>query len=210
METAPVLLEARHVGKSFGKLRVLKDISFFMRRGELVGVVGENGSGKSTLLKILVGLLAPGYGTITVQGRIGYCPQDVRLFERLTLQENIHYFATAYGLRHPNAAVSWESAKDDLLQWFRLEEYENIPVSELSGGTQQKLNLLLALLSRPDILILDEPYNGFDWETYLRFWELTAILRSQNKGILIVSHLVYDRSRFDRVYTLKDGALQCD
>ena len=73
----------------------------------------------------------------------------------------------------------------------------------------QKINLAIALFHRPALLVLDEPYNGFDWETYLAFWELAASLRADGVGILIVSHLFFDRSRFDRLFTLTGGGLRC-
>lgn len=203
------LLEAQRIAKSFGRHRVLNDVSLEMRRGEIAGIVGENGAGKSTLLKILIGLLAPGAGKISVRGTIGYCPQETVAFETLTVSENFRYFATAYGLRRNRTDGSWEKAKDELLGFFNFGQYENRLVSELSGGTKQKLNLSLALLHAPDILILDEPYSGFDWETYLRFWEFAEKLQAKGKSILIVSHLVHDLTKFDNLYTLREGRLEC-
>lgn len=203
------ILQAERIAKSFGKHRVLNDVSLEMRRGEIAGIVGENGAGKSTLLKILMGLLAPGAGKVSVRVTIGYCPQEAIVFETLTVSENFQYFATAYGLRRNRAAGSWEDAKKDLLDYFHFGEYENRLVAELSGGTKQKLNLSLSLLHAPDILILDEPYSGFDWETYLRFWDYTEKLQAKGKSILIVSHLVNDRTKFDNLYALKEGYLEC-
>ncbi|MCA1625606.1 MAG: ABC transporter ATP-binding protein [Acidobacteria bacterium] len=203
------LFQAEHIDKSYGKHIVLKDVSLEMQRGEIVGIVGENGAGKSTLLKILMGLLAPDAGNVVSQGIVGYCPQEAVLFETLTVSENFLYFATAYGLRRTKIENSWEEAKNNLLDYFRFGQYENRLVSELSGGTKQKLNLSLALLHSPDILILDEPYSGFDWETYLRFWSYTEELQSKGKSILVVSHLVNDRSKFNSLYALKEGNLEC-
>jgi ABC-type multidrug transport system ATPase subunit len=203
------LLQAERIAKSFGSHRVLNDVSLEMRRGEIAGIVGENGAGKSTLLKILIGLLAPGAGKVFARGTIGYCPQEAVAFETLTVSENFQYFATAYGLRRNGNAGSWKAAKEDLLGYFNFGQYENRLVSELSGGTKQKLNLSLALLHAPDILILDEPYAGFDWETYLRFWDYTEKLQAKGKSILIVSHLVNDRTKFDNLYALKEGHLEC-
>jgi ABC-2 type transport system ATP-binding protein len=203
------LLQAERIAKSFGSHRVLNDVSLEMRRGEIAGIVGENGAGKSTLLKILMGLLAPGAGKVSARGTIGYCPQEAVAFETLTVSENFQYFATAYGLRRNGNAGSWKAAKNDLLGYFNFGQYENRLVSELSGGTKQKLNLSLALLHAPDILILDEPYAGFDWETYLRFWDYTEKLQATGKSILIVSHLVNDRTKFDNLYALKEGHLEC-
>ena len=83
-------------------------------------------------------------------------------------------------------------------------------VSRLSGGTVQKLHLALALLHEPDLLVLDEPYVAFDWQTYLRFWELAAELRSAGVAVLVVSHIAYERHRFDRILELRDGVVACE
>ncbi len=80
-------------------------------------------------------------------------------------------------------------------------------ISTLSGGTKQKLNLILALMHEPAVLLLDEPYQGFDWETYLRFWELAEELRARGRAVLVISHLLFDQKRFDALYRLHDGAL---
>jgi len=203
------LLEAVGISKRFGRRQVLRSVGLQLRGGELVGIVGENGSGKSTLLKILVGLLRPTSGAVTVNARTGYCPQDTLTFERLTVRENFRYFATAYGAGSHQGSESWVTIVDYLLDRFRFKKDEDSLVSDLSGGTKQKLNLSIALLCLPDLLILDEPYASFDWETYLCFWEYADELRSQGKGILMVSHFVYDRSKFNRLLELKDGVVQC-
>jgi ABC-type multidrug transport system ATPase subunit len=206
---AEAALAARHVAKSFGRRPVLRGVTFEVRGGEIAGVVGENGAGKSTLLKILVGLLAPSGGEVEVRGRVGFCPQDLMVYEALTVAENMEYFATAYGMRPHAPRSTFPARKAELLERLGFVPYEHTRVSRLSGGTKQKLNLCLALLHVPDVLILDEPYAGFDWETYLRFWELAGSLRTQGGSILVVSHLVHDRSRFDRLYELQDGLLRC-
>ena len=98
MEHAASLLDASGIAKSYGRHRVLKDVSLSAHPGEMIGIVGENGSGKTTLLKVLTGLLKPDAGAITVKGRPGYCPQESLVFSRLTVEENLRYFAKAYGL----------------------------------------------------------------------------------------------------------------
>lgn len=90
----------------------------------------------------------------------------------------------------------------DELQFARYEGYR---IEELSGGTRQKLNLALALMHDPQLLLLDEPYSGFDWETYLRFWEMSERRRDAGMAILVVSHLMAERERLDRMYELCDG-----
>jgi ABC-2 type transport system ATP-binding protein len=203
----PAVVEARHVEKSYGRRRVLTDVSFEAGRGELVGIVGENGAGKTTLLEVMVGLSAPTRGSIAVAGRLGYCPQRCLVFDLLTVDENLDYFSTAYGGGQGHARVAAAEGRRGLARRLRFEQYIGTRVSELSAGTRQKVNLAIALLHDPEVLILDEPYSGFDWETYLLFWEFVVEARSQGKTIIIVSHLVYDQSRFDRVLTLKDGVL---
>ena len=210
MDLPPTTVEVTKVAKSYGSRSVLKEASLRVGVGEVVGVVGENGAGKTTLLRIVVGLLAPNRGTVRLNGRLGYCPQDSLVFERLRVSENLHYFATAYGLcRGPERAAA-QRFQEQLLNRFALTTHRKVGVAELSAGTRQKLNLVVSLLHDPDVLVLDEPYGGFDWETYLRFWDYTQEARSRGKSILIVSHLVFDTSQFDRLYSLKDGRLTCD
>ena len=197
-------LIVENIVKSFGKNKVLKGVSFEMEKGKLYGMVGENGSGKSTLLKIIVGLWKANEGKIFVNGRIGYCPQEPLVFSQLTVDENFHYFSVAYDLKKDTG----ESQREHLLQHFNFKKYRKEKVAHLSGGTQQKLNLSLALLHQPNVLILDEPYNGFDWDTYLRFWDYTGQLLKNNCAILVVTHFLNEGNRFDRIYHLKNGYLE--
>jgi ABC-2 type transport system ATP-binding protein len=194
-------LEVVDLHKAFGRNRVLRGASLTVRSGELVGVVGENGSGKSTLLEILVGRVGRDAGSVQIRGRLGYCPQASLVFERLTVAENGRLFAAAYGLTDGPERLR------RLAERYRFTRWLDTLVSDVSGGTRQKLNLALALLHDPEILVLDEPYAGFDWETYLVFWEHAATLRAGGCAILVVSHLLHDRERFDRVLTLADGVL---
>lgn len=200
------LLDVRQLAMNFRRRRVLHDVSFTMARGEHVALVGENGSGKSTLLKIIAGLLTPTSGAVHIEGRIGYCPQDPLVFEALSVEENFQYFASAYGLDRSGRA-RWMARRDTLLEQFRFGQYLRTPVSELSGGTRQKLNLCVALLHEPDLLVLDEPYAGFDWETYLRFREFAEHAAAAGTAILVVTHLVYEPGRFHRVLELAGGRL---
>jgi ABC-type multidrug transport system ATPase subunit len=180
---------------------VLRGASLEVGPGELVGLVGENGSGKSTLMQVIVGLLGRDGGTVTSPGRLGYCPQEPLLWDKLTVAEHFELFARAYELDDETAATS----RDVLLAELGFAGYVDHRVETLSGGTRQKLNLALALLHDPALLLLDEPYAGFDWETYLRFWEMAERRRADGMGILIVSHLLAERERLTRIYELRDG-----
>lgn len=183
------------------RLPVLRGADLELYEGEIVGLVGENGSGKSTLMKILVGSLTRDAGTIERDGSLGYCPQEPILYERLTCDEHFELFGEAYGM----PATSIDEARDEVYEVLGFGRWAGARVDELSGGTRAKLNLGLALLADPDILLLDEPYAGFDWDTYLRFWDITAERRDRGRSLLIISHFITDEDRFDRVYDLRDG-----
>src|SRR5581483_433159 len=148
---AESLLTVRGVCKAYGRLQVLHGVDLAVRRGEAVAVVGENGSSKSTLLKILAGLENADRGEIRLAGRIGYCPQTLEFLDGLTVAENLVYFGAAYGL--PESTLREQGRY--YLERFRYAHFLDTPVSKLSGGTKQKLNLTLALLHSPDLLLLD-------------------------------------------------------
>ncbi len=183
------------------RVEVLRGASLEVRPGELIGLVGENGSGKSVLMQIIVGLLARDRGSVVRPERLGYCPQLPLLWDKLTVAEHFELFGTAYRMDLGAAKAAAMQLMDEL-QFARYEQYR---VEELSGGTRQKLNLALALMHEPQLLLLDEPYAGFDWETYLRFWEMSEARRAQGMGILVVSHLLAERDRLTRIYELRDG-----
>jgi ABC-type multidrug transport system ATPase subunit len=152
-------------------------------------------------MQIIVGLLGRDGGSVWAQGRLGYCPQLPMLWDKLTVDEHFELYARAYELGDEVRKRSVQG----LLEELQFERYRRYRVQELSGGTRQKLNLALALMHEPQVLLLDEPYSGFDWETYVRFWEMAERRRDQGMGILIVSHLLAERERLDRVYELRDG-----
>lgn len=205
------VLLVRGLRKSFGhgvwprrrRVEVLRGTSLEVAPGELVGLVGENGSGKSVLMQIVVGLLKRDGGEVRINGKLGYCPQEPMLWDKLTVDEHFELFARAYelDLEHRDTAAA------RLTRELGFERYRGYRVEELSGGTRQKLNLSLALMHEPQLLLLDEPYSGFDWETYQAFWEMSEGRRDRGMGILIVSHLLAERERLDRIYELRDGAV---
>jgi ABC-2 type transport system ATP-binding protein len=197
--TGPVLV-AQALRKSFGRRKVLQGASFSVAAGTLVGIAGENGCGKSTLLRILAGELRPDHGQVLRRGAMGYCPQTVILNEALTVEQHLDFFGAAYNISDLRPAY-------ELLEKLNYGAYRNERAGNLSAGTKQKLNLTLALIHHPRVLLLDEPYQGFDWETYLRFWKIAVDLRAAGCAILVISHLFFDRGRFDMLYRLQDGRL---
>jgi ABC-type multidrug transport system ATPase subunit len=197
MMTEPVL-RVQNIHKAFGRHKVLQGVDFEVAPGSLVGIVGENGAGKSTLLKILAGELRPSQGQVFRRGALGYCPQQVVLNDALSVSQHLDYFRAAYGINTLDRA-------DELIERLGFASYRKAVVGTLSGGTKQKLNLTLALMHRPNVLLLDEPYQGFDWETYLHFWDLTSELRDQGCAVLVISHLFFEQKRFDYLYQLRQG-----
>ena len=207
-DPAPVLV-ASGIEKAYARgvwpLRrsraVLRGADLALYPGEVVGLVGENGSGKSTLMKILVGALAADAGSVVRYGRLGYCPQEPLVYGRLTCDEHFELFGHAYGLTPDQERRS----RRDIYAALGFERYAATRADQLSGGTLAKLNLGLALLADPDVLLLDEPYAGFDWDTYLKFWDLVATRRTAGRTVLIISHFVTDEQRFDRIVEVRDG-----
>jgi ABC-2 type transport system ATP-binding protein len=195
------VLAARGIRKSFGRRRVLAGLDLEAAAGEMVAVVGENGTGKTTLLRILAGDLRPDAGSVAIRGRPGYCPQTAVLDEALTVDQNVRYFQAAYGIGRTGRAEA-------LIERLGYAGCRDQRAGTLSGGTRQKLSLTLALMHDPPVLLLDEPYQGFDWQTYLAFWEMAGELRDRGTATVVISHLVFEQERFDRICHLRDGRIE--
>jgi ABC-type multidrug transport system ATPase subunit len=155
------------------------------------------------MMKILVGELAADTGTVTRSGVLGYCPQQPVVYDRLTCDEHIELFARAYRMTHE----AERRARRDLYEALGFERYAGTRADRLSGGTLTKLNLTLAMLADPPVLLLDEPYAGFDWDTYQKFWDLMGHRRQAGRSVLIISHFVADEHRFERILQLCEGQL---
>jgi ABC-2 type transport system ATP-binding protein len=181
-------LHATSIAKRFGHKLVLDDVSLSVAGGEAIAIVGENGAGKSTLLRICAGLTHPDSGHVSVHGRVGFCPQQPGLFDLLSAEEHLALFAPALGLSR-RAAIDEGRA---LLAEFSFPTAERTQCRRLSGGARQKVNLALALLGGADILLLDEPYQGFDQGSYVSFWEHVQRWRTGGLGVVVVTHLLAD------------------
>jgi ABC-2 type transport system ATP-binding protein len=195
------VLAARGIRKSFGRRRVLAGLDLEVAAGEMVAVVGENGTGKTTLLRILAGDLRPDAGSVAIRGRPGYCPQTAVIDEALTVGQNLRYFQAAYGIGRTGRA-------GELIERLGYAGCRDQRAGTLSGGTKQKLSLTLALMHDPPVLLLDEPYQGFDWQTYRAFWDLAGDLRDRGTATVVISHLVFEQERFDRICQLRGGRIE--
>ena len=194
------LLSLRGVGKRVGGRWLLRDVDLELRRGETLALVGENGAGKSTLVRMIAGIDGCDAGAIEVVGRIGYCPQEPGLLDLLTADEHLVFFGRGLGLDAPAARERGRA----LLAEFGFRGPQLRVVSKhLSGGSRQKLNLALALLGDPEVLLLDEPYTGFDGGTYLCFWQHVERWKDEGRACLVVTHFLGERERVDRVHELE-------
>jgi ABC-2 type transport system ATP-binding protein len=194
----PVRLEASNISKRYGRSHVLRGVDLRVHAGEVAAIVGANGCGKSTLLRICAGLVSPDAGQVRVHGTLGYCPQDGGTADFLTPDEHFVLVGAGRG-RDRGAARAQGRAAAAGLGWPGAGDGNQ--ARQLSGGTRQKLNLIMAGLGDPDVLLLDEPYQGFDNGSYLDFWEQVFSWRDDGKAIVVVTHLL---SALDRVDTVLD------
>ncbi|HEY3501205.1 MAG TPA: ATP-binding cassette domain-containing protein [Actinocatenispora sp.] len=193
----PVRLEVRGITKRYRRRQVLAGVDLTVRAGQVAAVVGANGSGKSTFLRVCAGLTQPDAGTVRVHGRLGYCPQDGGTSEFLLPDEHFALVGVGRGLSRP-AARRQGRAYAAALDWTP----PPTQARHLSGGTRQKLNLVLARLGTPDVLLLDEPYQGFDRGTYVDFWHEVWRWRDDGAAIVVVTHLLNQLDRVDLVLDL--------
>ena len=190
------MLEARGLTKQFGGLTVVRDVSFQVGAGEILGYLGPNGSGKSTTIKMIVGLLEPTAGTILFDGhdiehdpvafkrRLGYVPEEPHLYTHLTASEYLMLVGRLRGLETERIAA--KSA--ELLRLFELHDARYATMSAYSKGMRQRVLLAAALLHDPDVLVLDEPFSGLDVSADVLFRTFLRALADQGRAILFSSH----------------------
>jgi ABC-2 type transport system ATP-binding protein len=191
-------LIATGITKAFSRRAALDGVDLEVASGEAVAVVGANGSGKTTLLRICAGLLDPDGGEVRRSGRVGYCPQDPGLVDLLTADEHLVLFGRGLGLSRRASLEQGHGALASV--GFPIDD--RAVVRDLSGGTRQKLNLALALLAGPEVLLLDEPYQGFDLGSYLDFWKHVDGWRREGRAVVIVTHLLAESERVNRTVEL--------
>ena len=194
---SPPLLAVEGVAKSFRRHRVLDGVDLRVAAGEVAAVVGPNGAGKSTLLRICAGLESPDAGRVTVHGGLGYCPQQPALVDLLRADEHFDLVGAGRGMGRAEARRAGAELAARL-DWVP----DRRPVGELSGGTRQKLNVVLAALGDPAVLLLDEPYQGFDGESFLDFWEQVWHWRDRGAAVVVVTHRAEQLKRVDAVLDL--------
>ncbi|MET0559572.1 MAG: ABC transporter ATP-binding protein [Solirubrobacterales bacterium] len=195
-------LEVQGVVKRFGEREALRGVSFAAAPGERVAVIGPNGAGKTTLLSIMAGIAAPDEGEVreTNGGAIGWVPQQAALYRRLTVEENLLLFARLEGHEDPRRST------EEMLELCGLGDRRGEIVARLSGGNQQRINIAIGLLSRPAVLLLDEPSVGLDPRQRARLWEFVLGLAADGTTVVFSTHDIQEAERYgQRLLVLADG-----
>ncbi len=213
------LVQATNLHKSFGYTDAVDGVSLQIKAGEIYGLVGSDGAGKTTTMRLLVGALLPTQGEISICGydvgkqaeqarsMIGYLSQRFSMYEDLTVLENIRFFAEIRGL----SSTEWLPRSMEILEFVGLEKFKDRRAGQLSGGMKQKLGLASALVTRPRLLLLDEPTTGVDPVTRQDFWQLVIKLVSAREGdgvsVIISTPYMDEASRCHRVGFMKMGRI---
>lgn len=213
------MLEGRHLVKRFFGIRVVDDVSFVVRPGEIVGYLGPNGSGKTTTARMLTGLLDPTSGLVVWDGhdihadlvgfrrRLGYVPEEPHLYPFLSGRESLELVGRLRAL--PPAQLERKIAA--LLELFGLSGAAEQAISSYSKGMKQKVLIIAALLHNPDVLIFDEPESGLDVTAALVLRHLVRTLAAQGKAILYSSHVLEVVEKVcERVVVLHRGRVEAD
>ncbi|MBI4738201.1 ABC transporter ATP-binding protein [Candidatus Woesearchaeota archaeon] len=209
------ILEVQGITKLYGTFAALSGVTFNLHPGELVALLGPNGCGKSTLIKVIVGFEFESAGKIVYDSKewrgkaervkqVGWAPQDDSFYGNLTLFENLVYFGALY-------EIPWGQAKlraDELLKLLKLDHKRNAISKTLSGGMKRRLNMALALMHDPKILILDEPEAGVDPVSRVTLWEVVEEVKKKGTAILLVTHnLIETEHLSDRFVIMKAGTV---
>jgi ABC-2 type transport system ATP-binding protein len=194
-------VRARGLVKRYGDREALKGVDLVAEPGELVAIIGPNGAGKTTLLSILAGILKPDAGELGVDGgTVGWVPQQAALYRRLTVEENLLLFARLEKHEDPHAST------EEMLELAGLGERRSEIVARLSGGNQQRINIAIGLLSRPAVLLLDEPSVGLDPRQRARLWEFVSALAGRGTTVIFSTHDIQEAERYGRrLLVLADG-----
>jgi ABC-2 type transport system ATP-binding protein len=204
-------IEFAGVGKRYGDVQALEQVSFEVVKGEMFGVIGPDGAGKTTAIRLACGLLRPESGRVTVLGRdpvrehravthsVGYLSQRFSLYGDLTIDENIAFFAEIHGVRRYGAA------RDRLLAMTQLTSFRGRRADRLSGGMKQKLALACTLVHEPEVLLLDEPTTGVDPVSRREFWKLLSEFLASGLTIVMTTPYLDEAERCARVILLHEG-----
>lgn len=207
------MLEIDNLTKSYDQDLVLNNLNLSIKQGEIYGLLGENGAGKTTTINIICGLLNYDTGTVLIDGKriskktkhyLGVAPQENLLYSHLDCMENLAFFGKLYGLQGKKLKIAVYQS----LKAVNLLDKRNQVVSSLSGGMQKRLNVAIALIHHPKLLILDEPTTGLDISARYDMWQLILNLKRQGMTILLTTHLLDEAEKLcDRIGIIKEGKI---
>ena len=212
---SPTILQTENLTKRYGTLTAVKNLSLEVYEGEVFGFLGPNGAGKTTSINMICGLLKPDAGRVLLRGqpvasgddetrsRVGMCPQSIVLWERLTCIEQLQFIGEMYGVKGSEARKRGER----LLEELDLADKRNKQARTLSGGMQRRLNLAMALVHDPEIVVLDEPEAGLDPQSRVKVREYIQSL-ARKKTVILTTHNMDEADRVvDRVAIIDHGEL---
>jgi len=208
------IIKAQELTKNFGDLRAVDHLNLNIKRGEVFGFLGPNGAGKTTAISMMVGLLRPTSGKVFIDGKevqevekgnIGICPQELVLWDFLTCKESLNLMGNMYEV--PDDEL--KKRVDQLLEDLFLTEKANTVVGKLSGGMKRRMNLAMALVHEPEIVVLDEPSEGLDPQSRRVLWNYIHRLRDrEGKTVILTTHLMEEADRLsDRIAIIDHGKL---
>jgi ABC-2 type transport system ATP-binding protein len=207
------MIKINNISKSYGDTKAVDSISLEIRKNELFGLIGPDGAGKTTLMRILMTLLLPDSGSAQMAGldvvkdfkevrkRVGYMPGRFSLYQDLSVEENLRFFATVFG---STIEENYDLIKDI---YSHIEPFKKRLAGKLSGGMKQKLALSCALIHKPEILILDEPTTGVDAVSRKEFWEMLKNLQKKGITILVSTPYMDEAGLCDRVALIQGGKI---
>lgn len=206
------VLEVINLSKTFKKDAAVDNISFSLRKGEIVGLTGPNGAGKTTTIKCILGLLRKTKGEILVDGfdstlkkskyKLAYIPETPDIYPMLTVWEHLKFMSLAYYIK------DWESMAEQILKKFDLTDKKNELGKNLSKGMKQKVSICCALIHKPDVFLVDEPLIGLDPKAIRELKDAFKKLRDDGKSLLVSTHMLDSAEEFcDRIIVLKNGKL---
>ncbi|MEI6695256.1 MAG: ABC transporter ATP-binding protein [Bacteroidota bacterium] len=206
-----IAISVKNISKKYGDIIAINNLSFEIKKGELYGFIGPDGGGKTTVFRILTTLLTPDSGTVYVadfdvvndykkiRNITGYMPGKFSLYQDLSVEENLKFFATIFGT---TLEKNYDLIKDIYVQ---IEPFKKRPAGKLSGGMKQKLALCCALIHKPEILVLDEPTTGVDAVSRKEFWEMLKRLKESGITIIISTPYMDEAGMCDRVSLIQGG-----
>ncbi len=211
-------LTVKKLGKIYKNRPILRDININIKKGEIVGLLGPNGAGKTTCFYIIMGLIAPDYGTIHLNGNditnfpvylraksgLGYLPQESSIFKGMTVEQNIR--SVLQVIEKDRDKI--ELMLDDLLAEFSISHLRRASAITLSGGERRRVEIARALASQPSFLLLDEPLAGIDPVSVTEVSELVSQVKNKNVGVLVTDHNVRDTLNIvERAYIIHNGEI---